>query len=195
MTAFVLGNGQSRSPVDLHQLSKLGTIYGCNALYRTFAPAVLVATDQPMAREIQQSGYSQTNVFYTRRPLPGLGAHTVPREYFGFSSGPIAAALAAQARHDVIYLVGFDLGPDTHGRFNNIYAGTQHYKAVGAHPTFTGNWIKQLKRVMQDHAGQRFVRIMGSTSHTVPDFATHANFQIMAIEQLLEQINISKDAK
>jgi hypothetical protein len=103
--------------------------------------------------------------------------------------------LAAQARHDVIYLVGFDLGPDRHGRFNNIYAGTQHYKAVGAHPTFTGNWIKQLKRVMQDHAGQRFVRIMGPTSHTVPDFATHANFQIMAIEQFLEQINISKDAK
>jgi hypothetical protein len=195
MTAFVLGNGQSRGPVDPHALAQQGTVYGCNALYRSFTPAVLVATDQPMAREIQDSGYSKTNVFYTRRPFNGSGARTVPREYFGFSSGPIAAAIAAMARHDIIYLVGFDMGPGIDGKFNNIYAGTPHYKTVGSHATFTGNWIKQLKRVMQDHALQRFVRVMGETTQHIAEFETHSNFQIMSMEHLLAQINISKDPK
>ena len=39
--AFVLGNGLSRKPIDPHLLKQHGRIYGCNALYRTFAPDYL----------------------------------------------------------------------------------------------------------------------------------------------------------
>ena len=53
---FVLGNGVSRQGVNLHQLRHLGKIYGCNALYKEFTPDVLVATDKPIAEQIQNSG-------------------------------------------------------------------------------------------------------------------------------------------
>ena len=62
--AFVLGNGQSRSVIDLTRIQPLGPIYGCNGLYRDFEPDCLVATDRPIAGHIQRSGYSKKNRFY-----------------------------------------------------------------------------------------------------------------------------------
>ena len=88
--AFVLGNGKSRLELDLHQLKQTGPIYACNAIYRTFTPDCLVATDAAIARAIQESGYAKTNRFHTRRPIEGLGARSLPKEYRGFSSGPNA---------------------------------------------------------------------------------------------------------
>ena len=79
--SFVLGNGVSRLAVDLNQLKQRGKIYGCNALYREFVPDVLISTDKAIAGAIQNSGYAQGNLMYTRRPLPGLGARTVPQPY------------------------------------------------------------------------------------------------------------------
>ena len=43
--AFVLGNGTSREGIDLEEISKIGKVYACNAVYRTFAPDYLVAVD------------------------------------------------------------------------------------------------------------------------------------------------------
>ena len=56
--AFVLGNGLSRKPIDPHLLKQHGRIYGCNALYRTFAPDYLVAVDTKMIMEIQKTDYA-----------------------------------------------------------------------------------------------------------------------------------------
>ena len=86
--AFVCGNGISRQAVDLTQLRPLGKIYGCNGLYRDFEPDCLVATDKPIAESIQNSGYSATHRFYTRRPIHKLGALPVPKKYHGNSSSP-----------------------------------------------------------------------------------------------------------
>ena len=105
MAAFVLGNGVSRKHIDVDTLLKLGTVYGCNALYRTHTPHVLVATDRPISTLIQESGYSSKNKFYTRRPIDGLGALAVPKKYFGFSSGPIATGIAGIAGHRNIYML------------------------------------------------------------------------------------------
>ena len=44
-TAFVLGNGTSRTSIDHTQLKLKGTVYGCNALYREFDPDFLIAVD------------------------------------------------------------------------------------------------------------------------------------------------------
>lgn len=193
MTAFVLGNGVSRLEVKIEQLVGHGAVYGCNALYRTHAPTVLVATDQHIAREIQESGYAKMHRFYTRRPLAKLGAHTVPREYFGFSSGPIAVALAAQDRHDPVYLIGFDMGPDQRGRFNNVYAGTQFYKQPNSEPTFTGNWVRQLQRIMADHAQQTFVRVQGTTTADISELQAVKNLQHMRMQEFLHRINKQKE--
>jgi hypothetical protein len=191
--AFVLGNGISRLLVEPSVLKTHGKIYGCNALYRDFVPDVLIATDRPIATEIQNSGYAKTHVFYTRRPLTDSGARRVPEAYFGYSSGPLASAIAAQDGHKKIFLLGFDMGPTESKQFNNIYAGTEFYKPVGSLPTFTGNWIKQLKKIASDHAQTTFVRIMGPTTAQIPDLESVPNIQHMAIASFLDRINNKKD--
>jgi hypothetical protein len=193
MQAFVLGNGISRQGLDLMLLKQQGRIYGCNALYRDFRPDVLVATDTAIARDIQQRGYARDHKFYTRRPLPGHGAETVPREYFGFSSGPIAVALAAQSHHDPIYLLGFDMGPDHRGRFNNCYAGTEFYKSLNSEPTFVGNWARQLRRIITDHNQHTFIRVCGQTTADVPQLENLHNLQHITRSQFAHSINIPED--
>jgi len=188
ITAFVLGNGISRKGIDLNHLRTRGKIYGCNALYREFLPDVLVATDRPIATAIQESGYAQKNTFYTRRPIEGFGALQVPKSYFGYSSGPIATAIAAQNGHSQVYLLGFDMGPTPSNRFNNIYAGTEFYKSADAQPTFTGNWIKQLIHIAQDYPNTEFIRVKGNGSSEVPQFKVIANIKSLNMQDFIGQI-------
>ena len=63
---FCIGNGQTRSSVDLIKLRPHGKIYGCNGLYRDFAPDVLCSVDGPMMHEIYQSGYAYAHECYFR---------------------------------------------------------------------------------------------------------------------------------
>ena len=189
MTAFVLGNGVSRRGIDLTQLRQHGPIYGCNALYREYTPDVLVATDRPIATVIQQSGYSAQHRFHTRRPLPNLGARSVPAEYYGNSSGPIACALAALDHHQEIYMLGFDLGPDVDQTFNNMYAGTEFYKESGAKPTFTGNWIRQLTTLARDFATTQFYRVRGNTTADIPELQKILNFHHCELAQFRNRFN------
>ena len=191
--AFVLGNGVSRTAVDPALLKNFGSVYGCNALYRDFVPNVLVATDRPIATEIQNSGYAKKNVFYTRRPIQGLGGRRVPDPYFGYSSGPIATAIAAQDGHRRIYLLGFDMGPKENNQFNNIYAGTEYYKPINALPTFTGNWIKQLIRITGDFSSTQFIRVCGDTTARIPELEAVQNLQHQDLATFLNRINNKKD--
>ena len=61
-----LGNGESRLGLDLDDLRKYATIWGCNALYRDWAPDYLVCCDIEMSHEIYRSGYAFDNVVYFR---------------------------------------------------------------------------------------------------------------------------------
>lgn len=191
--AFVLGNGISRQSVSLERLKQTGTIYGCNALYREFTPDVLVATDKPIAEAIQATGYASNNKFYTRKPLPNTGAQRVPQQYYGYSSGPIAIAIAAQDGYKRIYLLGFDLGPNERNQFNNIYAGTEFYKPSGAQPTFTGNWVRQITKIANDHPKVEFIRVKGPTTADVPELAKVANLSNMDLASFLHRINKQED--
>jgi hypothetical protein len=192
-TAFVLGNGVSRACVNLSQLQNHGKIYGCNAVYREFTPDVLVSTDRPIATRIQESGYSAEHVFYTRRPMPGLGAQTVPKPYFGYSSGPIATALAAIHGNHLIYMLGFDMGPCGSKTINNLYAGTEFYKPITAPPTFTGNWLKQLVQVVTDHKNTHFVRVTGPTTARIAELEALRNLEHLDLNMFLDRINNKKD--
>jgi len=191
--AFVLGNGISRQAISVAEMGHMGMIYGCNALYREHTPDVLVATDRPIAEHIQRSGYSASNRFYTRRPLPGFGAQVVPKAYFGHSSGPIAVSLAALDQHQIIYLVGFDLGPTATKTINNVYAGTEFYKPTTAAPTFTGNWIRQLVRIMHDFRQTQFVRVMGATTAPIAEFEAVNNLSNLDMDTFVDRINNKKD--
>jgi hypothetical protein len=191
--AFSLGNGQSRAAIDLDVLHKSGPIYACNAIYRNFSPDVLVATDRPIAQEIQNSGYSARHRFHTRRPIPGMGAQPVPKQYYGNSSGPIAVALAALDGKTKIYMLGFDLGPTLTGKFNNIYADTTHYKKSTDMPTYTGNWIKQIVSITKDFPEIQFIRVKGETTAEIPEFLSLPNLGHMQMDLFLERINNQKD--
>lgn len=192
-TAFVMGNGRSRLAVNVHELVQQGSVYACNAMYREFTPAVLVATDRPIAEAIQHSGYSQNHVFYTRRPITGMGARRIPQDWYGFSSGPAAVALAAQAGHDEVYLIGFDLGGLPGDRFNNVYADTEFYKRSSARATYSGNWIRQLRTVFRQFERVRFTRVHGDSTAEVPDFLADANFGWVTITEFRHRINIQKE--
>jgi hypothetical protein len=192
-TAFVLGNGVSRQNIDLTTLSPYGKIYGCNAVYREYTPDVLVSTDRPIATHIQESGYSAQHRFYTRRPIPGLGAQAVPKPYFGFSSGPIATPLAAQDGNTCIYLLGFDMGPTANNTINNLYAGTEFYKETGSSPTYTGNWIKQIQHICREFAEIKFVRVCGRTTARLTELDGIRNMEHLPLERFVERINNVKD--
>ena len=191
--AFVLGNGISRLQIDLQKLKQLGPIYGCNALYREFTPTVLISTDKGIAHAIQNSGYAQQNRMYTRKPLSGSGAHAVPQSYFGFSSGPIAAAMAAMDQATAVYLIGFDMGPTANNRFNNVYADTEFYKKSSANPTFTGNWVRQLITVARDFEKVSFHRVMGETTAEIKELVGIKNMRHMPMTDFLDRINNTKD--
>ena len=191
--AFVLGNGISRQAISVADMGHMGMIYGCNALYREHTPDVLVATDRPIAEHIQRSGYSASNRFYTRRPLPGFGAQVVPKAYFGHSSGPIAVSLAALEQHQIIYLVGFDLGPTATKTINNVYAGTEFYKPTTAAPTFAGNWIRQLVKIMHDFRDTQFVRVAGATTAKLAELESVPNLAHLDLVTFVDRINNKKD--
>lgn len=193
MAAFVLGNGLSRQDIDINFLMTLGPVYACNAVYRTHTPTVLVATDHPISQAIQDSGYCRKNRFYTRRPVPGSGAQRIPQQYFGFSSGPVAVGLAALDGHDRIYLLGFDLGPNSTGMFNNIYADTEFYKKLGSAPTYAGNWVKQMVAVTRDFLDRRFLRVHGATTAEIKELSGLRNLERLDLAQFLERINTQKD--
>lgn len=191
--AFVLGNGLSRQHLNLAHLKNCGKIYGCNALYRQFTPDVLVSTDRPISEAIQNSGYALKNKFYTRRPLPDLGALDLLKKYYTYSSGPNAVALAAHDRYCKIYLLGFDMGPTENKQFNNIYAGTEFYKLPTAPPTFTGNWIKQIQQICKDFSETRFLRVCGPTTAKLLELETIENLEHLDLAIFLDRINNKKD--
>jgi hypothetical protein len=187
--AFCLGNGKSRLDIDLNQLKEKGPIYGCNALYREFTPTCLIATDPGIAKAIQESGYAEQNRFHTRRPIAGLGARTLHKDYKGFSSGPNAVSQSLIDGYQTIYMLGFDLGT-TDGIFNNVYADTKFYKSIADPPTFAGNWIRQIRQLTEDFSQCQFFRVQGPESAHVTGFAEIHNLRCISIEQFRQQVNI-----
>jgi len=74
-----------------------------------------------------------------------------------------------------------------------VYANTEFYKKSSAVPTFTGNWITQIKTIMRDNPGILFVRIMGHTTAAVGDLDRVANLKIMTMSEFLNRINNTKE--
>jgi hypothetical protein len=107
-TGFVIGNGRSREKIDLNLLKGKGTTYGCNALYRDFAPDVLVSVDPRISNEIQNSG-------------SGAEMLNLYSKFERKDSGHNAMYLATLGNHDIIYLLGFDFGSAS-GLRNNVYS-------------------------------------------------------------------------
>lgn len=185
--AFVLGNGRSRLSVDLDSLRQYGKIYGCNALYREFTPDVLVATDPEISEAIQKSRYALKNVFYTRRPLPDLGAKALHEHHYGYSSGPNAVSIALRDGAHKMFLLGFDLnGVDQ--KFNNVYADTEFYKKSNMPETYYGNWVNQISQIIRKKPCQ-VIRV-NDTNVSPPEW--DSIMRQVKMSDFIEAINNSK---
>ena len=62
---FVLGNGESRYGISVHNLQRQGKVWGCNGMYRDYDLDGLIAVDPMLEHEIYRSGYAHKhNVWF-----------------------------------------------------------------------------------------------------------------------------------
>jgi len=187
--AFVVGNGVSRSNIDLHKLQKIGKIYGCNALYRSFAPDYLIAVDVKMIIEINKTGWQNKHTVWTNpnrsyERMKGFNFFTPSK---GWSSGPTALWLASQHRYHKIFILGFDYkGLDNGQKFNNIYADTNNYKKSSDTATFYGNWLRQTKTVIQEHKNISYFRVIDLDTFCPEELNRFQNFQNLPKNQFMD---------
>ena len=177
--AIAIGNGASRADFDLNLIAthKAGLgganrlqSYGCNALYRDFAPDFLVATGDDIVREIAQSNYCADHIVYANGDAlldyPGR-FYLVPQNVY-YDAGSLAAYMACFDGHKKVFLMGYDGYHET-GPHNNVYAGTNAYEPDGVwkdHNFF----MTTLSMVMRTYSDVEFVRIMPTNTWWWPDF-------------------------
>ena len=192
--AFVLGNGTSRQPIAPIDLQKYGTIYGCNALYRSFAPDYLVAVDSKMIFEISKSGYQLENSVWTNpnKSYSNLKGFNFFKPSKGWSSGPTALHLASSHQYDHVYILGFDYKGLNDGKtVNNVYAGTLNYKKNGERATFFGNWLKQTMNVVKDNPQTKYTRVIFQNGHIPKDLVNIKNLTHITVEEFQKLFNLT----
>jgi len=189
-TAFVLGNGTSRSTITLDSISKFGKIYGCNALYRDYIPDYLIAVDAKMVMEINRFSIQNktqvwTNPNKTFSALSNLNYFSPSK---GWSSGPTALYLASEHQHSEIYILGFDykgIGSENH-IVNNIYAGTENYKRKQDRATFYGNWLRQTSTVIQKNPKKRYIRVLSDEGFIPKELDKLQNLEHITVNKFNE---------
>jgi hypothetical protein len=170
--ALVIGNGESRAGVNLHQFTDYTTV-GCNALHRDFIPDYLVCCDARMVREALENPKTDACKIYVRenwhqyfrKILKNKHVQVVPAiPYSGdkradshthWGSGPYAVLIAAAMDVEEIYLLGFDL----YGRqqfVNNIYKGTENYQRSESSAVDPSYWVYQLSKIFEFYPSKTF---------------------------------------
>jgi len=118
---FLIGNGKSRKDFDLERLRNIGTIIGCNALYREFTPDVLIAIDAKMLTEIKVAKYESFTIIPRNRTVAVPQSKVWKTERFN-TSGCFAMKLISQVmKPSKCYMLGMDGYP------GNMYDGTKNY--------------------------------------------------------------------
>lgn len=187
---FVIGNGESRLPIDLKYLRESGKIYGCNALYRDFTPDVLVSVDDRMTREIIDSKYKEKH--YHRILKEKRNSSNVYDLVDnngkkigvtgGLSSGALATSLAADLEWcKNIYLIGFDFYKTE--SVNNVYKDTNNYLKSTDRPVDPNSFRIQMNKVIKDHQFRNFIWV-NDYYRKVFDFP---NFHLMYIKDFKEK--------
>ena len=170
--AFVLGNGQSRKGIDLNDLKEKGTVFACNAVYRTHQPHWLVAVDPKMMMEIAETDYVVHNKVYSNynnqyeKHKKLLDHVTWSKPSLGWSSGPTALKLACDHGFKEIYILGFDYqghkedSKNNRYKLNNVFGDTRNYKKRNDDATLYGYCMNQTKRCLQDYKDVQFHRVI-----------------------------------
>ena len=194
MISIAIGNGESRTGINLTNLSNRITV-GCNAVVRDFPVSHLVCVDRRMVREALQHTNCPDNV-YTRQdwisefkysskvlPVPQLPYQGTSRvdDPFHWGSGPYAVLKAAMLA-DRIELIGFDLwSNDKH--INNLYKGTNNYNSVDHRAIDPRYWIHQVSMVFT-HFPDKYFTIYNLAEWQLPDSWCLANVTFKSLDTL-----------
>jgi len=191
MTAIIIGNGSSRKDLKLSELK--GKTYGCNSIINEFIPDVLVATDDPISKHIQKSGYAKRFTFYTRKVYAGTGALQLRPQYKNWCSGSNALQLAVYDDHKEIYILGFDFGSNI-DEINNVYAGAEFYKHRFERSSYYGDWVSQISTIIKKATKVRFTFVTNSyTTESINDLVKNKNVAIISTEKYIN--NFMEKAK
>tara|TARA_B100000029_G_scaffold339964_1_gene332159 strand:- start:1229 stop:1849 length:621 start_codon:yes stop_codon:yes gene_type:complete len=200
--AFVLGNGESRKGIKIEDLKRHGTVFACNAVYRTETPDYLIAVDPKMIMEIAESDYpakhqvwSNFNAQYNKNQKI-LDHIKWFQPSLGWSSGPTALRMACDKGFKEIYILGFDYQGHTDAKksnrhkFNNLFKDTRNYKRGTDDSTFYGNWMNQTKRCLQDFKNTKFHRIIPKGWFNPKDLNWNENLKTLTLEEFREKFNL-----
>jgi hypothetical protein len=200
--AIIIGNGESRQGFDLIHIANhkagLGGAdrlqsYGCNALYRDFAPDFLVANGDGIVKEIADSEYTHNHIVYThgQHLLDYPGKFYLIPQNVPYDAGSIAAYLACFDGHKKVFLLGFDAyDSDEAHTVNNIYKGTDNYLAEDETQNHTF-WMKTMTTVMSTYSDVEFVRIMPYDTWQVPSaFANFLNFRQISFRDFVLEADL-----
>jgi hypothetical protein len=187
-TAFVLGNGTSRTNLKLENLRSFATVYACNAIYREYDPDYLIAVDVKMVNEIVSAEYHKNHQVWTN---PNKGVTTKSHLHFfsphkGWSSGPTALWFASQHGYNNIYIFGFDF-QGLSGKLNNVYADTFNYKRSTDSATYYGNWLNQTSTVIKENRKINYYRVIESENFIPDKLSGLPNLQHLIYEKFKEK--------
>ena len=160
--AFCIGNGESRTGLDLDQFKQYGTLYGANAVYRDTEVDHLVCCDKRMVNESLHNNYKGT--VYTRpdwynqfatpqvRCLPSFRWPESSKwtKHFHWGSGLHAVYLACKQGASICVMIGHDFY-SIDGKHNNIYKDKRKSNAV------VGNYCHIHPSVIMDVDGMKAV--------------------------------------
>ena len=199
MIAVVIGNGESRTGVDLNELKSQATLIGCNAIHREFDVDHLVCCDQRMVREVVSNQNSKIQNIYTREkyyqdfrkiqkiktikrlPLIPYSPTIKADEAEHWGSGPYAVLIAAE-KFDTVNLIGFDLYGNQH-LLNNVYKDSPNYLPKTANAVDPAYWIHQLKRIFQHFPHVKF-KIFNEETWVCPDVWKQPNVEVLNIKNI-----------
>lgn len=203
--AVVIGNGPSR--LDLYPQGDLlallanhhggllaaGAVqtYGCNALYRDFAPDFLVASND-MAGELVSSGYCDNHIVYgsSDAVLTHPGKFYLTPQNPNWDAGAIAAYLACFDGHKTVYVIGHDCHSGEDFVNYNVYTGTPNYPEYRSTNT-EAFFIKTLLEVMKTYSDVDFVRVMPETSWYIPEeWKYQLNFRQIHFNDFVKEIDL-----
>jgi hypothetical protein len=197
--AFVLGNGESRRGIEINDLKEKGTVFACNAVYRTHRPDFLIAVDPKMIFEIAETDYpvhnkvwSNFNAQYNKHPKI-LNHINWFKPSLGWSSGPTALRMACEHGFKEIYILGFDYQGLNQGKrftLNNIFGDTRNYKKRNDEATFYGNWMNQTKRCLQDFKDVKFHRVIPKGWFKPKDIEWAGNIDHPTTEEFLAKFDL-----
>lgn len=152
---FLIGNGNSRKDFDLERLRGRGTIIGCNALFRDFAPDILLAIDSKMIREIKDAEYSTEHnlcIIPTSRSVALPHAHKWKADRFN-TTGCYAMNLIIQLmKPKLCYMLGMD------NYKGNMYDDTPNY-SINTLTNFGGVGSYYMRALQLEVGETKFINV------------------------------------